>query len=226
VTALVLLAGMNCTADLWTGCGLDDALTPALAARTMDEQVEQLLRVLPTSFVLGGLSLGGIVAMALAHRAPERVAGLCLVSTNAKEPTDAQRAGWRRWRDRLRAGESPRALQASIVDSLLSAAAQRRPELSQRTLAMGDATGSATLDAQLQLQSTRTDLRPGLRSVSVPTLIVSGAADPICPPEFHTEIASAVRGARVVSLDGGHLLPLERPEAFGALVRSWRTRCV
>ena len=31
---LVLLAGMNCTADLWTGCGLDDALTPVARRST------------------------------------------------------------------------------------------------------------------------------------------------------------------------------------------------
>ena len=86
---LVLLPGMNCTADLWTGCGVDDALTPVLDEQSIDTQVDRLLAELPPLFVLGGLSLGAIVAMALVARAPERVARLCLASTNAKAPTPA-----------------------------------------------------------------------------------------------------------------------------------------
>ncbi len=225
MTPLVLLAGMNCTADLWTGCGLDDALTPKLTRSSIQAQIDALLAELPWRFVIGGLSLGAIVAMALVARAPERVAGLCVTSTNAKGPTPAQQHSWRAWVARLDAGERPRALQAEIVAELLSpAAAADRPDLVERTLAMADATGSEDLRAQLLMQTTRTDLRPALRKVEVPTLVVSGAADAISPPAFHIEIASALPHGGVVTLDGGHLLPMERPEAFGALVRSWRER--
>lgn len=222
---LVLLAGMNCTADLWAGCGLDDALTPELVEGSIDAQVEHLLDTLPPVFALGGLSLGAIVAMALVARAPSRVAGLCLVSTNAKAPTDAQRESWRGWIDRLDSGETPRQLQASILDALLTPeVVATRPDLVARTLAMGEATGADVLRSQLRMQATRTDLRPGLRAIEVPTLVVSGAVDTICPPHFHTEIANEARGARVVSLAAGHLLPLMQPAPFGALVRSWRER--
>ena len=220
---LVLLPGMNCTADLWTGCGVDDALTPVLGEQSIDTQVDRLLAELPPRFVLGGLSLGAIVAMALVARAPERVERLCLVSTNAKAPTPEQRASWRTWIDRLDAGESARSLQTDILAALLSPdAARDRPDLVERTLAMADATGTATLRAQLRMQSTRVDLRPALRDVTVPTLLVSGAQDAICPPQFHAEIAAELARARLVTIDGGHLLPLERPDSVGALLRAWR----
>ncbi|MFE1646669.1 alpha/beta fold hydrolase [Microbacterium sp. P01] len=222
---LVLLAGMNCTADLWAGCGVDDAITPQLTARSVDAQVDRLLSELPPTFVLGGLSLGAIVAMAIIARAPERVSGLCVVSTNAKAPTARQQESWRGWLDQLDGGAAPRDLQKQIIGSLLTpAVAASRPDLVERTLRMGDETGASALRAQLQMQTTRVDLRPGLARVAAPTLVVSGADDAICPPSFHTEIAAAVPGARMVTLEGGHLLPLERPDAFGALVRSWRPR--
>jgi len=221
---LVLLAGMNCTADLWTECGLDDALTPELAEESMDAQVERLLAELPPVFVLGGLSLGAIVAMTLAVRAPERLAGLVLVSTNAKAPTPAQQDGWRSWIARLDAGETPRTLQEEILPALLSPAATKSADLIERTLAMGDATGPAALRAQLRMQSTRADLRPGLRNVDVPALVVAGVDDVICPPAFHVEIAAALPNARTVTIDGGHLLPLEQPSEFGRLVRDWCDR--
>ena len=217
---LVLLPGMNCSADLWSGCGLEGD-TVALDEQTMTAQVGRLLQQLPERFVLVGLSLGGIVAMALTVRAPGRVAGLCVMSTNAKAPTSAQRAGWREWEQRLQAGASARSLQASILDRLVTAPAQSR--LAARVLAMGDAVGSAQLTAQLRLQVTRSDLRPALARLRVPTLVISGTRDALCPPAFHTEIVEAIADAQLVSVDAGHLLPMEHPEIAGEVIRAWRS---
>jgi len=213
---------MNCTADLWSGCGLDHAITVELSDVSIEGQVDALLGLLPERFVLGGLSLGGIVAMALAIRAPERVAALMLVSTNAKAPTDAQRQGWRDWLERLDAGVTARELQRSILSGLLTPSSRAaRPDLVERTLAMGDATGEATLRNQLVMQGTRVDLRSGLRELTLPTLAVSGVDDPICPPAFHEELVEAISGARLERRAAGHLLPMERPVEFGAMVRGW-----
>jgi pimeloyl-ACP methyl ester carboxylesterase len=223
VLPLVLLPGMNCTADLWSGCGVDDALAPPLEEQSIDTQVDRLLAELPPRFVLGGLSLGANVAMALAVRAPHRVERLCLMSTNAKAPTPAQRASWQAWIDRLDAGACSRELQTDILTALLSpAAASDRPDLVERALAMADATGTARLRAQLRMQATRVDLRPSLHDMAIPTLLVSGAQDAICPPEFHAEIAAELARARLVTIDGGHLVTLERPGSVGALLRAWR----
>ncbi|WEK61746.1 MAG: alpha/beta hydrolase [Candidatus Microbacterium colombiense] len=219
---LVLLAGMNCTDDLWADAGFTSGIRPVLDRADIDEQVAALRADLAESFVLVGHSLGAIVAMALALAAPERVAGLCLVSTNAKEPTDLQRDGWRSWLAQLDAGVPARELQQSILNPLLGAeVVDRRPDLVARTLQMGDDTGAELLRAQLEMQLTRTDLLGRLHELRMPVLIVSGLDDVICPPHFHTEIASEVAGARLVSLDAGHLLPLERPWEFGELVRAW-----
>lgn len=222
---LVLLAGMNCTSELWADAGLGPAIRPALDRGDVDEQVDLLCAKLPDRFLLVGHSLGAIVAMALAAAAPERLGGLCLVSTNAKAPTEAQRDGWQDWIARLDNGEGARDLQASILPALLGADAVRdRPELVDRTLDMGTATGATRLRAQLRLQLSRRDLLGELPGVPTPTLVVSGLDDGICPPRFHTEIVQQLPDARLVTLDAGHLLPLERPEAFGALLRSWQAQ--
>lgn len=226
---LVLLAGMNCTDDLWAECGLDagdgGVIRPMLDRPTIADQVSALLAALPDSFVIVGHSLGGIVGMAVALAAPSRVAGLCLVSTNAKAPTEAQHSGWQNWLAALDGGAEPRALQDSILSPLLGEALARdRPDLVRRTLQMGDDTGAERLRAQLRMQRTRTDLLSRLGGLAMPALVVSGLDDVICPPHFHTEIVSSMRDARLVTLDAGHLLPLERPREFGGLVRSWRSQ--
>ncbi|WP_120494912.1 alpha/beta fold hydrolase [Microbacterium phyllosphaerae] len=230
VPPLVLLAGMNCTADLWADAGFAaegaiGAIRPVLDRPSIAEQVAAMLDGLPETFVLVGHSLGGIVGMALALAAPPRVAGLCLVSTNAKAPTDAQRSGWGDWLAQLDEGVEPSALQQSILVPLLGEALVRdRPDLVQRTLRMGEETGVDRLRAQLRMQLTRTDLLARLPELPMPTLVVSGLDDAICPPHFHTEIVSAMPDARLVTLDAGHLLPLERPREFGRLVRSWMSQ--
>ena len=217
---LVLLPGMNCTADLWSGCGLDDAITPGLDQPTLDGQVDSLLDSLPDRFSLAGLSLGGIVAMALSRRAPERVERLCLMSTNAKAPTDEQRQGWHAWRDRLAAGDSPRDLQQGILTALLGPSASD-PAVVDRTLRMGDDTGAARLDAQLRMQDTRVDELQALPRLRIPVLVISAAMDAICPPRFHEEIVAAVPGGHLATVDAGHLAPMERPQDVGRLIRGW-----
>ncbi|WP_161580392.1 alpha/beta fold hydrolase [Subtercola vilae] len=221
---LVLLPGMNCTDDLWADCGLGDVLAPALDERSVSAQVDRLLAELPPIFVLCGLSLGAIVAMALAAEAPGRVERLCLISTNAKAPTPAQHESWRAWAERISAGETPAELQDEILPALLSAdALAHRPDLVRRTRQMGAATSASTLDAQLAMQGTRVDLRPTLRGIRIPTLVISGIRDAICPPEFHHEIVAEMPNARLANVDGGHLLPLERANVIGEAIRAWHT---
>lgn len=222
VSPLVLLAGMNCTADLWADARFDGALRPVLDRPAIADQVSVLLADLPETSVLVGHSLGGIVGMALAAAAPERVAGLCLVSTNAKAPTDSQRDGWREWLTALDRGVQPRALQNSILEQMLGERTTRdRPDLAQRVLRMGDETGAERLRAQLRMQLTRTDLLSRISGLAMPILVVSGRDDVICPPSFHAEIVSTVHNARLVTLEGGHMLPLQRGADFGDLLRSW-----
>jgi len=219
---LVLLPGMNCTSDLWSGCGLEGSVVPELSEPTIDRQVSSLLNGLPPRFSLAGHSLGGIIAMALCRQAPERVERLCLISTNSKGPNDAQRKSWLTWRTRLAAGESPRDLQRDILDALIAEPSlERDPGLAERTLRMGVDTGPERLDAQLRMQDSRIDESSALPRLHMPVLVISGKLDVICPPAFHEDIAAAAPHATLVSVDAGHLAPMERPEEVGQLIRTW-----
>lgn len=218
---LVLLPGMNCSARLWSGLDLGPVLTPKLTESTLSGQVDRLLDELPGTFDLVGLSLGGIVAMALTRTAPERVAGLCLLSTNPYGPSEQQLAGWRRERDRLAAGTTAREIQSDLLPVLLSVdTLETRPEVVATALTMADEVGEAELDAQLSLQRTRIDERPALRAIRCPTLVIAARYDRLCPVERHTELASLVPGGRLRVLErAAHLSPLERPLALRRMLR-------
>lgn len=219
---------MNCSARMWSR--VPDALRagprPPAAVRhgrldrpTVDGCVDELLAALPPRFALAGLSLGGIVAMALVRRAPERVSRLALLATNARGPTGEQRAAWSAQRAALAAGATARDLQRELLPVLLHARTGARDE---EVLGLADEVGAATLDRQLAAQASRIDERPGLARVRVPTLVVAAACDRLCPVERHEEIAALVPGARLAVLDGvGHLCPLEDPAGVGGVLAEW-----
>lgn len=226
----MLLPGMNCSPRLWDdvveelGAEQPDSPTEVVVAAldrpNLDEQVEALLDRLPARFAIGGLSLGAIVAMAVHRRAPERVAGLFLVATNSRAPTDAQRSAWRAQLAQLAAGATPRDLQEELVPLLLGG--NPSPGLRERTLEMADEVGSADLVAQLQLQLTRVDERPGLRDVTVPCTLVAAADDQICSMERHTEIHRLVPESELVVLpDAPHLVALSHSQQVSAVMANW-----
>jgi pimeloyl-ACP methyl ester carboxylesterase len=220
---LVLLPGMNCSPRLWDGVLADldgpEVVHGDLDRPTLDGCVDALLERLPDRFALAGLSMGGIVAMALVRRAPERVVRLALLSTNARGPTPSQRAAWAAQREALADGATARDIQRDLLPVLLH---RRGPELDATTLAMGDDVGTTTLDHQLAAQATRIDERPTLAAVGVPTLVLAPAEDRICPVDRHEEIAARIPGARLQVLGGvGHLSTLEAPGEVGAALRAW-----
>ena len=221
---LVLLPGLNCSPALWSALDVGPAVTPVLTEPTLDDQVDRLLDELPARFALAGLSLGGIVAMALVRRAPDRVTRLSLMSTTSRPPTSQQYAMWARQRAALAAGATARDLQREIKAALLSPHARAtQPHLAEVALAMADDIGAETLDAQLALQATRIDERPGLARIRCPTLIIAGGDDALCRPERHLEMQALIAGSELVVLERcGHLSPLEQPAEVQSLLRRWR----
>ena len=221
---LVLLPGMSCSPRLWHGVVQELAadrpgdrgrpvVVPEIDRATLDDQVESLLDRLPPRFALGGLSLGAIVAMAVHRRAPERVAGLFLVATNARPPTDAQRTGWAAQLDALAAGASPRDLQEELLPLLVGSGPGARPG---RPGTGAGRRGRGTDPAgAAELQSTRVDERPGLAAAAVPCTVVAAAEDRICPLERHTEIHDLAAGSELVVVPGApHLVALTHPHRW------------
>jgi pimeloyl-ACP methyl ester carboxylesterase len=215
---LVLLPGMGCSPRLWSSAVPDVPVVHGRIDRpSIDGCVDALLDALPARFALAGLSLGGIVAMALVRRAPERVTRLALLATNARGPTPAQHDGWAAARAGLAADRTARDVQRDLLPVLLHDHTH-----DETALAMADELGAPAFDRQLAAQATRIDERPALARVSVPTLVLAGGADRLCPVDRHEEIAALVPGAGLEVLEGvGHLLTLEAPARVRAHLTAW-----
>jgi pimeloyl-ACP methyl ester carboxylesterase len=84
---------------------------------------------------------------------------------------------------------------------------------------MAGTVGTEGFRRQLAAQSTRPDSREWLGDIAVPAVVVSGAEDDVCPPELQEEIVRLCPGAELVTLPGGHMLPLECPGELAAVLR-------
>ncbi len=90
---LVLIPGLNCTADLYAPQwpALATGRTILVADNRSDDSlaaiVARLLAAAPPRFALCGLSMGGYIAFEVMRQAPERVTRLALLDTSAKPAT-------------------------------------------------------------------------------------------------------------------------------------------
>ena len=185
-----------------------DAVSVSLA-------VEEILSIAPPLFALVGFSLGGIVAMACATRAPTRVSHLGLIATNSAGPRPEQIELWNAWQQYLADDEFDRAVEEA-TSAMLPGAEQ---EFWPLALRMAARVGPKTFDRQLQLQKTRVDLASELHKIRAPTAIIGGQLDPLCPPSRHEQIRANIVAADLTLFpDCGHLVTVERPDDTSELL--------
>jgi pimeloyl-ACP methyl ester carboxylesterase len=190
---------------------------------TMEAMAEDALALLDAlklpSAVVGGLSMGGYVALALARLDPGRVRGLVLVDTQSLPDDEASKA--RREAvalDVLANGVN------GLVDGMLPKlfAAATPPDVRGPIEAMMRAQERQAVAAAARGMATRSDAKDLLARFANPTLVVVGAEDAITPPEKAKVMADLVTGARLEVVPGaGHLVPVEQPERFKALLESF-----
>jgi poly(3-hydroxyoctanoate) depolymerase len=166
-----------------------------------------------------GYSWGGALAQQFAHDAPQRVRRLALASTTPG-------VGGRLPSPRVLAlVSSPlpylsRSYLFRIAPVIYGGDRRRGGVAAQRELALGLEYRPNLIGSYQQIYAISwwTSL-PWLHRVTVPTLVVSGAADPLVPVQNAHLLARQIPNARLELIaDGGHLWMLEHPEASAALV--------
>ena len=160
-----------------------------------------------------GLSLGGVVAIAMHALAPARCASLILADTFAIHP-DGQGIYDRSVEASRTIGM--RALAEARVDMLLGSAAGPglRAEVVETMAAIDP--GSYRIGAEAVWLA---DQRDHAAEISVPTLVLCGTEDRITPPALSEELAALIPGARMQLVEAaGHLANAEQPAAFNAAI--------
>lgn len=157
-----------------------------------------------------GHSLGSAVALSLALQAPERVAGLGLLSCGAHLPVASTLLD-----DASNLSTSHPALQ-TLLNGLFSTHADAR--LKERVAHQIAEIRPAVLHGDL-IACNKFDVTQSLGDLHVPTLILCGTEDRLIPLRYSKALANHIPDAAMQTIDGaGHAVMLEQPRRVAALL--------
>jgi 3-oxoadipate enol-lactonase len=168
-----------------------------------------------------GLSMGGMVGMYLASSAPKRISNLTLCCTSAYFPDKTV------WKQRIEnvAADGTAAIADGVVGRWFTPDwAAEHPDVVAEAAAMVADTPDSGYLASCQALDVW-DHRDQLDSITAPTLVIAGAADPSTPVEPHARtIVDGIPSARLEVLDAAHLATIEAADTATALIAEHAAR--
>jgi len=204
------------------GYGGSSPLAAVSIAALADALQDFLRAVGATKPILVGHSIGGMIVQQWLVKNPNAAAAVVLAQTSpafGKPDGDWQKAFIDARLGPLDRGETLVSLAPSLVQELVG----DDPDTNGMDLArdcmasVPEATYRATMLALMGF-----DLRAALKSIAVPTLVLSGSKDNNAPAPMMAKMASYIPSATYVELEGvGHLANLERPGAFNAALNDF-----
>ena len=205
------------------GFGESESAPGTATMNVMAQDVALLLNHLGIArAAIGGLSMGGYVALAFYKQLPSRVRTLVLADTRAQADTEEAKQS--------RAQQAEKALNegmAGIADAMLPKlltpeTVSKRPEVVKSVRDMMLKTKPEGAAAALHGMAERDDQTALLAKITVPALVMVGAEDAITPVADSEKMHAAIPGSRLVVIENaGHVSNLERTEQFNDALLSF-----
>jgi len=228
----------------WDHRGQGRSARGDISKYNLDENVEDMealrIHLGIEKIVSVGTSYGGMVAMAHAARYPKSVSKLLLIVTAAhsgfnkraqeilsERGTDEEKkVAHQLWTGELNSEDAMRNFFRSTWGLYSTTYDESKREKNEAALARSimspDALNRAFAPGGFLLNY---DLRPELKNITAPTIVLAGRHDWICAPEFSEEIHSLIPGSELKIFEkSSHSLRGDEPEEFFATVKEFITR--
>jgi 3-oxoadipate enol-lactonase len=193
---------------------------------TMEKHAADIVRVLDHVEVgrvpLAGVSIGGYVLFEFWRRYRGRVAALALCNTKAQADSPEGKSGrLQAAADVLERGTEP--FFESMVAKLLGKTTRdNRPDLVDGALRMMRKMSAGNVAQVQRGMAVRPDSVPDLKTINVPTLLVTGDEDILTGPPEAELIRQNIPGSVLkIVPHAGHYSPWEQPEVVGQLLRQF-----
>lgn len=224
---LVFLPGMMCDARLFQPQIAEFSrdtpvmVMPLAGENTIRGLVKNILDTAPPRFALAGLSMGGIVAMEVIRLAPDRVTRLALMDTNPRAELPEVASNREPQKQAVRNGDL-RTVMAEEMKPNYLVDGPHKPAILKLCMDMAEDLGPDVFISQSEALAHRPDQQDTLKAVTVPTLILCGRGDILCPIDRHELMHALIPHSQLVIVDGaGHLSTLEQPQLTNKVLRRW-----
>ncbi len=172
------------------------------------------------SALVGGVSMGGYVTMAMMRRHPDLLEGVLLLDTKAGADSDEARAGRLAQADAVLA-DGPQALSAMPPALLGHTSLEERPSVVAQVASWLATVEPAAVAWAQRAMAQRPDSTPTLVDYGGPAAVLVGAEDTLSPgPEADAMAHALGTDAPTVIPGAGHLAVLEDPGAVAVALRA------
>jgi pimeloyl-ACP methyl ester carboxylesterase len=226
-TTLVLLPGLINTRRVFEQqiealSDIADCIVPELWHHdTVGAMAEATLAQAPSTFALGGFSMGGYVAFEILRRAATRVERLALIDTQATPDSAESTARRRALLEQTKIGRF-HGVQRTLLPQLVHRSHINDAAITQPIFDMAQEIGAEGFVREQRAIIGRADSRPLLVDVEIPTVVIVGRQDQVTPLPRAEEMAADIATSRLVVLEEcGHMSPLEKPAEVTAALRRW-----
>ena len=188
---------------------------------SMGAIARRILSEAPPRFALAGHSMGGYIAFEIMRQAPERVAKLALLNTQARPDTPEAIERRRGMIKAIEAGGFDAGIDA-MYPGFVHPSRRDDAALKKVVREMGEDIGPEAFVRQLTAVMGRADSRPTLATIACPTLVLTSDQDNTISNSLLVEIADGIPGAKRVTIaDCGHLSQIEQPQAVADALVEW-----
>ena len=161
-----------------------------------------------------GHSMGGYVALALAERFADRIAGLALINSTAYADTDEKRVNREKNIGFVERHGISKFMESFVRPLFAPANRDRLPEAREWLEEIGKATPVSTITGAMRGMAARPERTAVLRHAKFPVLLVAGKHDVAVPLDDAVAQAALAPVAHALFLEGsGHQAYLEQADA-------------
>lgn len=203
----------------------------AQAPASLDVMADEVAAVMDhlglAEAVVGGLSMGGYVVMAMLRRHPDRLRGVVLADTKASADPPEAAANRLRVASDVEAAGSTVELAEAMLPNLLGATTRRdRPDIVDTVRRWIGAQPAGAVAWAQRAMAARPDSTGDLAAFGGPVLVIVGEQDAISPMADAQAMAASARagGSRVSVMEipgAGHLSAVEAPDAVSHALLAW-----
>lgn len=187
---------------------------------TINAMAKRILNDAPDKFALGGMSMGGYIALEIMSLAPERVTHLALMNTHAQGDSVKRMSIREKNLKAIKACQQKGrfiGVSRMVMRGLISAESLKNKDITTDIRQMAQDVGRDLFIQQQYAIIGRTCKMDLLPKITIPTLLVMGDEDKVIPRQSNEEMIKHLTNCPLsfeILRNCGHVSPLEHPETI------------